>query len=111
MAAWARKAYDCAVRQRKTGKAKPQKSAAGGLKNLGPKSRAMLAQAGITTEEQLRKLGAVSAYARTKVVCPKATLNLLWALEGALTGRHWQEVAATERASLLMALEDVYRWH
>ncbi len=34
-------------------------------------------------------------------------VNLLWALEGALTCRRWQEVAETDRASLLMALEDV----
>ena len=107
MAAWARKAYDCALRQRKTGAVKPKKSGASGLKNIGPKSLAMLAQAGITSEAQLRKLGAVAAYAKTKAVCPQASLNLLWALEGALTGRHWQQVAASERASLLMALEDV----
>ena len=66
----------------------------------------MLAQAGIKTDTQVRRLGAVRAYARTKAVCPKASLNLLWALEGALTGRDWREVAETERASLLMALED-----
>lgn len=79
----------------------------GMMKNLGPKSQEMLAGAGIHSDEDLRHLGAVVAYARTKAACPRASLNLLWALEGALTGRDWKEVAETDRASLLMALEDV----
>ena len=79
------------------------------LRNLGPKSQGMLAQAGIHTPEQLQQLGSVLAYAKTKAVCKQASLNLLWALEGALSGRPWQEVAVQDRASLLMALEDVQR--
>lgn len=79
------------------------------MKNLGPRSQEMLASAGILDDDELRKLGAVVAYARTKAVCAQASLNLLWALEGALTGRDWKEVAETDRASLLMALEDVQR--
>ena len=35
------------------------------LANLGPKSSAMLAAAGIATVEDLRALGAVAAYARS----------------------------------------------
>ncbi|WP_264362066.1 TfoX/Sxy family protein [Ramlibacter tataouinensis] len=34
------------------------------------------------------------------------SLNLLWALEGAITGERWQEVARRHRTSLLLALED-----
>lgn len=127
MAAWARLGFECAVRQqgKQAGRAARPRSPAreGGrapgqavevaapglssLRNLGPQSQAMLAQAGITSEADLKRLGAVMAYARTKAVCPKASLNLLWALEGALSGRDWKAVAETERASLLMALEDV----
>jgi hypothetical protein len=40
-----------------------------------------------------------------KQVEPKASLNLLWALEGALSGLHWREVAREHRTSLLLALE------
>lgn len=79
------------------------------MRNLGPKSQAVLAKAGIKTVAQLRKLGAVQAYARVKAKDPRASLNLLWALEGALSGRDWKSVAETDRASLLMALEDVQR--
>lgn len=75
------------------------------LPNLGPKSRAMLASVGITSIGQLRELGAVAAYAKVKRAHAKASLNLLWALEGALTGLSWQHVAKEHRTSLLLALE------
>ncbi len=77
----------------------------GELQNLGPKSRAMLAAAGISSPEQLRQLGSVRAYLLVKVTGANASLNLLWALEGALTGLSWQEVAREHRLSLLLALE------
>ena len=41
--------------------------------------------AGIKIEEQLRELGAVRAYVMVKRAGGNASLNLLWALEGALT--------------------------
>ena len=76
------------------------------LKSLGPKSQAMLAAAGITTVAQLRKIGSVAAYAKTKGVMPGASLNLLWGLESALSGEPWQDVARNHRTSLLLALEE-----
>lgn len=79
------------------------------LSNLGPKSRQMLELAGIHTIEQLRELGAVQVYVMVKRVWHGASLNLLWALEGALSGQHWQEVAKHERLRLLMQLEDTER--
>jgi DNA transformation protein len=75
------------------------------LANLGPKSQEMLCAAGIATVAQLRKLGAVAAYVRVKQSSPRASLNLLWALEGALTDLPWQTVARDHRTSLLLALE------
>jgi DNA transformation protein len=75
------------------------------LPNLGPKSKAMLVAAQIKTVVQLRKLGAVAAYAKVKQKNAKASLNLLWALEGALTDLPWQVVAREHRTSLLLALE------
>jgi DNA transformation protein len=76
------------------------------LPNFGPKSKQMLAQAGIHTLAQLRELGAVRAYVQVKRA-GNASLNLLWAIEGALSGRHWQEVAKHDRLRLLLELEDV----
>jgi DNA transformation protein len=77
------------------------------LLNFGPKSQQMLAQAGIHTIEQLRELGAVRAYVQVKRSGACSSLNLLWAMEGALSGRHWQEVARHDRLRLLLELEDV----
>jgi DNA transformation protein len=80
------------------------------LPNFGPKSQQMLEQAGIHTVEQLRELGAVRAYVQVKRV-GTVSLNLLWAMEGALTGQHWQVVAKHERLRLLLELEDVENEH
>lgn len=76
------------------------------LPNFGPKSQQMLAQAGIHTLEQLRGLGAVRAYVQVKRCGLNSRLNLLWAMEGALSGRHWREVAKNDRLRLLLELED-----
>jgi DNA transformation protein len=75
------------------------------LANLGPKSQAMLAAAGIDSVDRLRELGAVEAFCRVQASGARPSLNLLWALEGALTGLHWRDVARDHRTSLLLALE------
>ena len=82
-----------------------------GLANLGPKSKAMLAGAGIRSVAQLRALGAVAAYVRVRARSPRASLNLLWALEGALSNLPWQTVAREHRTSLLLALEQAQAGH
>jgi DNA transformation protein len=75
------------------------------LPGLGPKSQQLLACAGITTVARLRELGSVAAYALTKRANGDVSLNLLWALESALTGEPWQKIARVHRASLLLALD------
>jgi DNA transformation protein len=75
------------------------------LPNLGPKSAAVLASAGVQTLEDLQARGAVNTYAHLIRAGAPVNLNLLWAMEGALTGRHWQEVAREDRLRLLTELE------
>lgn len=75
------------------------------LQGLGPASAAMLAQAGIHTEQDLRRAGSVQAFLAVKRANLPVSLNLLWALEGALTGQRWQDVAREHRTSLLLALD------
>ncbi len=83
-------------------------SAIADLPGLGPRSQAMLAGAGIKTVSELKHLGSVRAYAKVKATGANASLNLLWALEGALTGLSLQVVAKEHRLSLLLALEALH---
>ncbi|MGJ0490727.1 TfoX/Sxy family protein [Methylobacter sp.] len=79
------------------------------FRNLGKASSQMLMSAGIGSEKQLRDMGAVSAYIAVKAAGHKPSLNLLWAIEGALTDRDWKEVSRDERTSLLIQLDDYER--
>ena len=72
---------------------------------FGPASQAMLRRAGIDSLPSLAALGSVEAYRRTKAVNAGASLNLLWAIEGVLSGRDWRIVAREDRLRLLNQLE------
>jgi len=76
------------------------------LRNLGESSSKMLLSAGINSEAQLRAMGSVAAYVAVKNAGASPSLNLLWAIEGALTDRDWKEVSKTDRTSLLIQLDD-----
>ena len=81
------------------------------LPDLGPKSQAVLLSVGIGSAEALRQVGAVAAYLMAKRSGANVSLNLLWALEGAITGLPWQVVARDHRTSLLLALEQATQLH
>ena len=75
------------------------------LRNLGPRSAVMLAEAGIRTVAELRVIGPARAYARVIANRKRgASLNLLWSMAAGLDDRGWQEVTAEEKASLLAEL-------
>lgn len=76
------------------------------LRGLGPRSEEQLKRIGITTADELRSVGAVAAFiALSEETDSKPSLNLLYALVGALEERDWRDVAREDRASLLAALE------
>jgi DNA transformation protein len=79
------------------------------LRNPGTASLRMLAAAGISSDADLRALGSVAAYLAVKRTGAHTSLNLLWALEGALTGRDWRVVARQVRTGLLLHLDDMAR--
>jgi DNA transformation protein len=63
------------------------------LRNLGATSARWLAEVGIRTESELRTIGAFAAYRRVKHMRPReVTLVMLYALEGALRGVHWNKL-------------------
>ena len=68
--------------------------------NIGGKSAAWLRQVGIRTWDDVHAVGALEAFMRVKRAGFKPSLNLLYALEGALVGCHWQQVAIDRRTEL-----------
>lgn len=75
------------------------------LRNIGPKSAAWLRQVGLRNAEDLVAAGAVQAFLKVKRAGFKPSLNLLYALEGALLGCHWHDVPEPRRQQLLAELE------
>ena len=76
------------------------------LRNIGPKSAAWLRQTGIRSQEDLESVGALAAFVRVKRAGFKPSLNLLYALEGAILGCHWQEIPDERRSELVLAAGD-----
>lgn len=73
---------------------------------MGPKSEAWLHSVDINSLTQLKEIGAVAAYYRlTYLNNVPENLNLLYALEGAISDRSWQDVAKHDKSRLLMELE------
>jgi DNA transformation protein len=78
------------------------------LRNLGPKSARILAEAGIRTIAELRLIGPAKAYARARTVARKSvSLNLLWAIAAGLEDRDWRELTQEEKDSLFAQIR---RW-
>ena len=75
------------------------------LRNIGPKSAAWLRQVGLRSAQDLVAVGAVQAFLKVKRAGFKPSLNLLYALEGALADCHWQEVPEARRHALIADLE------
>ena len=78
------------------------------LKNLGPKSERRLTAVGISDIETLKRLGAANAYYRVATHFPNDTsLNLLWAIQGALMEIHWHDIPYELKRQLLDELETI----
>ena len=71
------------------------------LKNLGPVTARLLGEVGIATERQLRVIGPVTAFCRLKHMAPRQiTLVCLYALQGALSDIHWNNIPASRKEAL-----------
>lgn len=63
------------------------------LQNIGPVSARQLREVDIPDAKALRRLGALAAYRRLKHAFPRqVSLNMLYALEGALRGCPWNRL-------------------
>jgi DNA transformation protein len=76
------------------------------LMNLGPKSSEWLAAVGVRTEAELRALGSIAAYRLLALRGYPVSMNLVYAIEGALSGRHWTEIGPDEKERLKARLAE-----
>jgi len=74
------------------------------LGNLGPRTAAWLNDVGVSTREQREELGSRDAYLLVKSRVPQCSLNLLWALEGALTETEGRAILEDRERELLAGL-------
>jgi hypothetical protein len=73
----------------------------GSLRNLGPTSRAMLAEIGIDDTDGLATLGAVEVYCRLRFrFGRRVSRNMLHALAAALAGIDWRQLSPADKAEL-----------
>lgn len=70
------------------------------LRNLGHTTARWLREAGIHTQADLEHLGPVRAYWLVKEQRPEVTLNLLWALAGALSDTDWRDLPFEQKQRL-----------
>ena len=74
------------------------------LRNIGPVSAQWLETVGVYGMEDLQDLGPVETYLRVRDAGFKASLHLLWALQGALMDIHWADVPPEIKDELKAAL-------
>jgi SulP family sulfate permease len=77
------------------------------LRGLGPTSTGWLVELGIVSTVQLRACDPFDVYLRIKKQRGGASINLLYALIGAIEDRDWRDVAKKDRTAILMRLDDL----
>jgi len=75
------------------------------IRNVGPKSAAWLRQVGVRTQDDLIKLGPVEAFMKVKRAGFRPSLNLLYALAGAIENCHWADLPDERKTALVQAAE------
>lgn len=77
------------------------------LPNIGTEVERQLNEAGITTIEELKTLGAEQAWLRIQEIDESACIHRLLALEGAIQGLKKNLLPAERKAEL----KEFYNWH
>ena len=75
------------------------------IRNVGPKSAAWLRQVGVRSTEDLVRIVPVEAFLKVKRAGFRPSLNLLYAMAGAMADCHWAELPEARKQELLAALE------
>ena len=75
------------------------------IRNVGPKSAAWLRQVGVRTLDDLRRIGVVETFMKVKRAGFRPSLNLLYAMQGALDDCHWTELGEETKSALILAAD------
>lgn len=75
------------------------------IRNVGPKSAAWLRQVGVRSIDDLRNVGVVETFMKVKRAGFRPSLNLLYAMQGALDDCHWADLSEEVKSSLVLAAE------
>lgn len=75
------------------------------LRNIGPASEQWLRAVGIHSRSDLERMGAAEAFHLIRQHGFRASLNLLYALEGALHDEHWNDLSVEIKAKLKAAAQ------
>src|SRR5215468_10119181 len=75
------------------------------IRNVGPKSAAWLRQVGVRTQDDLVRVGPVEAFMKVKRAGFRPSLNLLYALAGAIENCHWADLPDERKTALVLAVE------
>lgn len=70
------------------------------IKNIGPVSRPWLTAVGVSGRADLQRLGAVEVFCRIRDLGLAPSLNLLWALEGAVQDKPFHAVSESRKKAL-----------
>ncbi len=76
------------------------------LRGLGPASVEMLKSVNIRSTKALRQADLYAVYAKIKAKHPKTSINLLYAMMGAVDDVDWRVIARERRSEVLMQLDD-----
>ena len=75
----------------------------------GPVTRSWLSSIGVSTVDDVRRIGSGEIYRVLKQRGLPVSLNLVYALEGAILGVSWNKIPADVRAELRAAVEELKR--
>jgi DNA transformation protein and related proteins len=79
------------------------------LRNLGPRSTEMLAAIGVRTRDELARLGALGACERLMAAGHPVSLNMAYAIEGALMDCDWRQIPHAFRVHLVTEFRRLQR--
>jgi len=77
------------------------------VRNLGPASAKMLASAGLHDLDDLRELGPVLSFLAVRQCGHQPSLNLLWAIYGAIHDVGWNTLSESVKQSMLDEIDEL----